>query len=121
MKVDIQHKEITRGLIFKKTFYQVSTTVQFTEEEKFIIKKQKMKDDVVHQRDRPAGVTRTDIPIHHYYLHVDQLLKGTDHYVVATVLEAKAYEAQLMESLKTFKEILSHSGEITEKNKSFEL
>jgi len=117
MKVDIQRSEKTVGLIFKKPRYIVSVTVQFSEEEKALIKKMDVTNHIVIER--PPLIGSNSDP-NHFHLRVRQLLKGKDEWEFERLDEANSYYTELPGALKTMKEYLASDGN-TSKSESFEL
>lgn len=121
MKVNINSKEIQKGLIFKKTYYMVTCAVDFTPEEKAIIKKHNMNRLIIMERDRHADKTNGPPRGGCWNLEVYRLVDGPDEYIMATPAEAHEYEAILKESLKTLKLHLEANAGHTPTSTSFEL
>ena len=127
MKVSINHSETQHGLVFKKTYYAVTVSVTFNEEEMAVIRKRKMEKSVLLERG-PDAVVRERFKNKQDYLaslggfelSVNKLLKGPDSYECETPVAAKQYEAQVIDGLKILKEHLQGNAELAE-NKSFEL
>lgn len=131
MKVSIEHRETTTGLIFQKPAFEVKATVEFNAEERAILQHQNLKEHVVVDREASAtiqrrfkGDMRQVMQIHRengmYALRVKDLLKGPDAYDCNTMIEAKAYERDLTEGLKTLKKLIELSA-TPSSNKTFEL
>jgi len=138
MKIDIKHVEKSRGLIFRKTLHGVALTVQFSEEERQIIKQRRLQNDIILERGVPADVDAQKVQNRglakslataalkgrdalHYDLTINKLLSGTDTFFFETPLEAKSYEADLREKLPQFKSYILENAEIEQKSDSFEL
>lgn len=121
MKIDIKHTERQAGLFKKKTYYDVTVDVKFTEEEKHIIEKQELRRQVLLERERPAD--RNDGKVHDdvWWLEVFQLLKKPNVYTLATPLEAKTYENDVIASLKNLKGYLDANASVENKSTSLEL
>jgi hypothetical protein len=138
MRVNIEHKTETKGLLRKTTFHIVALAVDFSDEEKAIIKERKLEHDVVLERDVPANVDEEKHAergllakvvtaavkgrdANHFHLTIGKLLNGVDLYALATPLEAKEYEAELKERLTSLKGYIMGNAGIEEKTSSFEL
>jgi|SRR6516225_515832 hypothetical protein len=127
MKVDINHKEGSQGLVFKKPIYNVTVKVQFSPEEITVLSKKGMGEYVVVERDwdmscrerarKDPDYFNTLRPMH---LYIADLLKGPDTYSCETTIEAKNYENKLMGGLKQLKEFIQGNSTPAE-SKSFEL
>ncbi len=138
MKVDIQHVEKSKGMVFKKKLHGVALTITFSEEEKAIIEQRKIGGDIIVERGVPADV---DVDKHenrglmkrvataavkgadanHFHLTFNKLLRGTDTYFFETPLEAKEYEQVLREKLPEAKEYIMANQAIDQKSDTFEL
>lgn len=138
MRVNIEHGTETKGLIRKTTFHLVALTVEFSEEEKAIIKERKLERDLILERGVPANVNEEKHEsrgllskvvtaavkgrdANHFHLTIGKLLNGTDTYALATPLEAKEYEAELKDKLVTLKGYIVGNAGVEEKTSSFEL
>jgi hypothetical protein len=123
MRVSIDHGEKTEGLVFKKNYYTVTTKVEFGEEEKQIIKQRKLSGFTVLKRPVPANQDpRKVVGIEDIYdLRISKLVDGVDVYYLATVGEAKAYEADVKAALVQLKAFLQDNAGIDKKSTSFEL
>lgn len=122
MKVDIQREEIREGLIFKKTHYQVSVEVTFSDEEKEIIKSRDLNRTVVMKRPTPSNRSPSANDEYIYSIEISSLMsKGPLHHASATPAEAARYEEELKESLKQLKVYLDENSGPTEGSESFEL
>ena len=123
MKIDIKHEEIQSGLIFKKTHYAVVLHVIFSEEEKSIIENRGIRRDVVLKRGVPSNRDPSkyqNLP-DTFDLEIFMLMDGPDQYALATPLEAKEYEAQLVEALPNLKEYIMANADLSGQGQSFEL
>ena len=126
MRVTINHEQRNSGLIFKKTRIAVVLSIQFSEEELATIKTRKLKSTVVLERKWDATMREKAAAHPEYYdtvpppnLTVGDLLKG-DTYVCDTPVEAKQYEAKLIDALKTVKPFIE-GNQSSAQTKSFEL
>jgi hypothetical protein len=118
MRVSIDHGEFVKGLVIKKRWPSVTVKVEFSEEEKAIIKQRKLEKIVVMERDWPAhmGTMSGD-----FNLTIGGLLKNQlTEYTCDNISRAKQYEAELIERLKRLKEFLGENGDKAE-SKTFEL
>lgn len=122
MRVSIDHKEVSTGLIMKKTYHEVKLTLVFSNEELAIIKQRRLENDVILERDipadvKPSSVANPDI----FHLTIGKLVrKGEDTYVTASPLDAKVYEERLVERLKVLKDYIVGNAEVGQ-SKTFEL
>ena len=138
MRIDIQHVEKSKGLVFRKTLHGVALTVQFSGEEEAIIKTRRLGNDVIVERGAPADVDAEKhasrglmkkiataavkgMDGNNFHLTATKLMRGTDTYFFNTPLEAKEYEEHIREVLPNFKEHLLGNAEIANKSDSFEL
>lgn len=122
MRVQIDHVEMQKGLIIKRTYHAVRCEVVFSEEELHIIKQLRLQDEVVMERLPSAElkVSRGD-DMEPYYLYVKTLLRGADLYCMETPNGARIYEEGLIENLKEMKEYLAANAEgIAERSKTLE-
>lgn len=123
MKVSIEHGEKAEGFIRKTTYYTVTTTVEFSEEEKAIMAKSKLDKKVLMNRPIPANQNPAkfkgmeDV----FDLSMYKLLKGPDVYFFDNVADAKAYEEELKEALGNLKRAITANAGIEKKSTSFEL
>lgn len=102
MRVKITHHEVREGVIFRRTFHEVHTRVDFTHEERQIIRQRGLKEALVLER-RPADA-RDDDPNHWFELRLHHLLeRKPDKFRCATPSEAKIYEEALVASLRGVK------------------
>ncbi len=127
MQVSIEHREATSGLFKKVTLQEVAITVQFTEEERAIIKKHRLEQAIVLEREPNAYRTKhltqaeriqlADV----FHLKVDSLLRGTDVYACDTPLEARQYDANLKDALRNLKAYLTENVDAPAGVETFEL
>lgn len=102
MRVEIKPRAHTRGILRKRKCYFVKVWVQFSEEERAIIKENNLEEDVVVERMKPGFRGRTvEVP-----LTFRTLMAGSDTFPAATRLEASNYIDLLKESLTTAKQYL---------------
>jgi len=129
MRANIEHKEYTTGLLRKTTWFQVVTGVEFTEEEKAVIKQRKLDRTVVLEREPDAEAAHRlgrdyllslGDTIH---LKIGDLLnpRKPDVYNLKTPLEAKQYEENVLASLKKLKQYIVGNVGIEEKSKTVEI
>ena len=125
MRVNIEHKEVTKGFLSKKTFVEVHTSVEFSNEELAIIERNKLRKRIVLERephfDRPQS-TRNDPNLAEvWHLHIYNLIKDKPEiYSVASPSDAKAYEERLTEALHQLKAFITANSTVST-GKSFEL
>lgn len=127
MKVDIKNQEVQEGFVFKKKYHEVTLQVEFSEEEKAIIKQNKLKDIILLKRDIPANrkvasyssIMENDPTF--WDLKVYSLLdKRGNSYAFHDLGSAKNYIADLKETLPKLKSMLENNvGEA--EDESFEL
>ena len=105
MRVKIDHQEIRKGFILKKSFYQVSCQVDFTQVQLHVIQDRYLQDYVVMERV-PANA-RIDDDLDWFTLKIKHLLDGKiDMHVCADPVAAKNYEGDLLDRLRLLKEFL---------------
>jgi hypothetical protein len=123
MRVTINHKEKKWSFRNTSRGHAVLCKVDFSEEEKQIIKERKLKDFIIMNRPLQAGVKPDpSLGIVDSPLHVWQLLeKDPNMYVVATPSQAKQYEYDLKEALKNFKQFIEDNAEVGDAETTFEL
>lgn len=125
MRVNIDHKEVQQGLLKKKTYYQVDVRVEFSEEERHILDKDEHRYRVVLERPVPTPYASKFKNIEDVWnLTVNRLLNPSDKeypFLLDTLSDAKAYEAEVTEALKELKAYIEANSGIDEKSKSFEL
>lgn len=118
MRVTIEHKEKTTGLVFKKTHYEVHTTVVFSELERQVIEQRALQKRIIMERI-PSTAKPSDDP-NWFTLTIAKLMRGTDVFTVSAPSDAKEYELELKASLKELKEFLDQN-ETTGGSETFEL
>lgn len=95
MRVSITHHTVKKGLIFKKTFYEVHVSVFFSHEEIQIIRQRGLLKTKLLDR-RPANA-RVDDRDEQFELRVEDLMNGkTDRFLCATPSKSKIYEDQVL-------------------------
>lgn len=128
MKVSIDHKEVSHGLVFKTQFTAVVVSVTFSDEEKAIIQQRKLSKYIVLERG-PDAYLRSKFEVKDpkhlaslggLDLSIANLLKGPDTYECQTPMHAKEYEGKVTEALKTLKGFIMGNAQ-KEESKSFEL
>ncbi len=123
MKVDIKTGDRTTGMVFKKTYPTVTLKVEFTEEEKAIIKQNRLEDVIVIERDCPADRDAAKSYDGQWNVRVSSLLysekSGLEH-VGRSNGEIKGFIDQAKENLPKLKAMIE--GNATEaEDESFEL
>ncbi len=129
MRVSFDHKEISKGFFNKKLYIEVTTTVQFSEEELGIIKNRKLKDFVILKRE-PDVITADRFSNDQAYLSslvdagsftltIGKLTKP-DSYTCASGVHAQNYERELTEKLKEVKDFIYGSA-VKPESKTIEL
>ena len=125
MRVTIDHKQSTSGLIRKTTTFEVHTTVQFSEEERATLRTRKLGKTII--MERKPGVYSLHYQKDYssegdrYDLKIDDLVKGTDIYRCPTPLDAKVYDEKLKNSLRTLKGYLEGNADAVSGSTTFEL
>lgn len=95
MRVTIDHRDVQRGWLFKKTFYEVSLSVAFSHEEKQIIRQRRLGETVILRR-RPA-TAKVDDRDDKFLLRLGDLLDGqTDRFLCTTPSASKIYEEEVL-------------------------
>jgi len=110
MRVSIDHHTIRKGLLFKKSYYEVQLTVAFTHEEIQIIRgRGLLKTKLVDRRPANARVDDRD---EKFELRVEHILNGkTDRFLCATPSKSKIYEEDLLAMLEQMKAWLNDNAE----------
>ena len=119
MRVSFDHKEISKGFFNKKLYVEVTTTVQFNDEELAIIKNKKLKNFVILERkpdviiaDRFSGdraYLASLVDAGNFILTIGKLMKP-DTYTCASGMHAQNYELELTGKLKEVKEFIYGSA-----------
>lgn len=110
MRVAISHHTVTKGLLFRKTFYEVHLSVAFSHEEKQIIRQRGLTKTKLLDR-RPANA-KNDARDEKFELRVEHLMDGrTDRLLCATPSKAKIYEDALLDVLGQMKRWLDDNAE----------
>lgn len=111
MRISLTHDPIRKGLLFKKTYYQVSVTVLFTHEELQIIRHRGLQKTKLMDR-RPA-TAKVDDRDEKFELRLSELMNGkTDRFLCATPSKAKIYEDELMGMLAQVKLWIGDNAEV---------
>lgn len=141
MKVSIEHKEKTTGMLRRTTLHGVEVSIKFSDEELAVIETRDLKYDVVLERGYSADVTDAKAikqenrgmgrrllnaavngaDANTTHLTINKLMKGPDLFYLTTPLEAKAYEDELKEGLVQLKGYIVGNEGIEEKASTFEL
>ena len=122
MKIDIKRGETTRGMIRKTTFHTVTVIAEMTDEEKAIIKQNKLERVVVLERGLSATSENDDFSRKHIQEHPDAYMlkvkdmmhKDGDTHNFHSIGEANQYVAQLKEVLPKVKAMLDGNTEAGE-------
>lgn len=110
MRVTIDHQDVRRGFLFKRTFHAVDLSVAFTHEEKAIIGIRRLADTKLLDR-RPA-TAKVDDRDEKFELRLRDLLDGrTDRFLCATPSKAKIYEDDLLRVMAQVKLWISDNAE----------
>ena len=110
MRVSISHQDVRRGLLFKKTYYEVHLAVAFTHEEKQIIRQRGLLKTKLADR-RPADA-RVDDRDEKFELRVEHIIDGkTDRFLCANPSKAKIYEEILLDVFAQMKLWLDDNAE----------
>ena len=111
MRVSINHHTVQKGLIFKKTFYEVNLSVHFTHEETQILKQRGLlKTKLVDRRPADARVDDRD---EKFELRVEHIMNGkTDRFLCATPSKAKIYEEDILAVLQQVKLWITDNAEV---------
>jgi hypothetical protein len=110
MRVKIEHAELRVGFVLKSVVHEVHLTVDFTHEEKQIIRQRNLTDQVLVER-WPADARPDDDP-DWYHLKVGHLFeRKPDRFRCKTPSDAKIYEANLTQALHQMKLWLDDNAE----------
>lgn len=102
MRVTVDHRDVRRGWLFRKTFYEVQLTVAFSHEEKQIIRQRRLGETVLLRR-RPA-TAKVDDRDDKFVLRLSDLLDGrTDRFLCSTPSAAKIYEEEVFHMMAQVK------------------
>ncbi len=111
MRVKISSEEVRAGFPFKKNFFDVLATADFTHEEKQIITQRNLGDHILMER-WPADA-KVDDDAAWYALRVKHLMeRRADRHRCATPSDAKLYQANLTASLQSLKLWLDDNAEL---------
>lgn len=111
MRVKIESEEKRGGFIFKRPYVDVLLTVDFTHEEKQIIRQRHLLEQVLIERI-PAGAKPDDDP-DWYALKVKYLFeRKPDRHRCANPFDAKTYRANLEAALQSLKLWLDENAEL---------
>ncbi len=115
MRVTLDRQETQTGLIFKKPNYQLEVTVDYTEEEKAIIRKHRFTDYVLIEFR--IGPKDDDlVPT----LVGDFIKRPTRTYAFNNLLNSQQFEAELKQKLQGLKSMIE-SGVVTTGKETFTL
>ena len=111
MRVKIEHSEQSAGFLFKRPFVDVHLTVDFTHEEKQIIRQRRLEEQLLLNRI-PANAKRDDDP-DWYGLRVKHLFeRRPDRHRCANPSEAKEYRAELEAAMRALKLWIGDNAEL---------
>lgn len=113
MRVSLKHRAVQRGLLFKKTLYEVACTVLFTHEEIQILRQRDLlKSKLLDRRPATAKVDDRD---EKFQLLVNDLMNGkTDRFLLPDPSAAKRYEETLLEALQQLKLWITDNAELAD-------
>jgi hypothetical protein len=113
MRVSLKYSPVKRGLLFKKTFYEVACTVLFSHEEIQILRQRNLlKTKLVDRRPATAKVDDRD---EKFVLLINDLVNGkTDRFLLANPSAAKLYEETLLDALRQLKLWISDNAELAD-------
>jgi len=126
VKVSIDHSEVKKGFLKKKTYNQVAVTVQYTDYELAVIRKNKIEDHVILERTLDADRNDYDDMaklglLDRFHLRVKHFIGGKPNtYILNSPAESKVYEQEVTEALKNLKQFIENATEEPEST-SFEL
>ena len=110
MRVTIDHHDVRKGLLFRRTYYAVDLTVAFSHEEKTIIGLRRLAETKLLDR-RPA-TAKVDDRDEQFELRLRDLLSGrTDRFLCATPSRAKIYAEDLERVMAEVKLWVSDNAE----------
>jgi len=113
MRVSIKHETVSRGAIFKKTFYEVRVTVLLSHEEIQIVRQRNLLSTKLLDR-RPANA-KVDDRDSKFELLVKDVINGkTDCFLCATPSDAKRYEERMLDILSQLKLLISDNAETSD-------
>lgn len=108
--MSIDHHEIRHGFIFKKTRHVVCLTVNFSHQEKQIIRQRNLTSTKLLDR-RPA-TAKVDDRDDKFELRMDQIFNGqTDRFLCETPSKAKIYEEDLLMAMAQIKRWIEDNAE----------
>lgn len=111
MRVKIEHAEIRVGWPFKRTCHEVHLTVDFTHEEKQIIRQRGLLE--YHIIERVPFDAKVDDDPSWYVLKVGHLFdRKPDKFRLKTPSDAKLYAAQIKEAMHGLKAWLDENAEL---------
>ena len=113
MRVKIEHTEIRTGWPFARTLHEVHLTVDFTHEEKQVIRQRSLLEHQLLDRV-PCDAKPDDDPAW-YVLRVKHLFdRKPDKFRLLTPADAKHYAAQLQDAMHSLKSAIGENTEIGE-------
>ncbi len=111
MRVSISHEAVRRGLVLKKTYYEVRLDVHFSHEEIQVIRQRNLAKTKLLDR-RPA-TARVDDRDEKFELRLQDLMRAqSDAFLCATPSAAKIYEEELLEALAQVKLWIGDNAEV---------
>jgi hypothetical protein len=110
VRVTINHHDVRRGWVFKRTYHEVHLTVAFSHEEKQIIRQRRLGETVLLRR-RPA-TAKVDERDDRFLLRLGDLLEGhTDRFLCPTPSAAKIYEEEVLHMMAQVKAWVGDNAE----------
>lgn len=110
MRISIDHLEVRKGFILRKTVHEVSLVVQFSHEEKQIIRQRNLSKTKLLDR-RPAHA-KVDDRDEQFELRMDHIFNGqTDRFQCETPSKAKIYEEDLLAAMAQVKRWIDDNAE----------
>ena len=111
MRVSVSHQSVRRGFLFKTTYYEVSLSVDFSHEERQVIRQRNLAKTKLLDR-RPATARVDDRDEKFELLLRDLLGAAPDRFLCATPSAAKIYEDELLAALAHVKLWIGDNAEV---------
>lgn len=120
MHVRVRQETVRRGLTFR-TYSKVTFSVTLTNEERMVIKKARLRDYILWEREPPADVRPVPQNEHKWWMYVKDILKDKPHsYLTQSDIAAAYYIDELQQRLTVLKNVLNDMAE-TDERVTFEL
>jgi len=127
MRVSIQHRDAADGLIFKKRYHEVCTTVDFSEEELAVIKQGKLGKTIVLERvpcnrvRERLGNLMDNYEPSFWFLRIEDLVKKRPEvWACDNPAQVNGYEEELTAALKQLK-VYIEGNSVKPESKTFEI